>query len=390
MMILRVKLKFDVIKTLMKELNQSEMWAIYLMGLGKELPDKVTKVDLIQIIHLLCKKLDWVDEEDERIEEERTNDCLENQDEKINPNSIIINNRSQQTDGCCESRSIKIEEDQRHSGTADYQTKVDISINKNVDINKEMEVSSTAKEIPGPSEESNKCAIEEASNTITKHVENQAAEGNIYVPKDNAKELPFSCNICPQRFSTERYLAAHAYMNHEDMENQVSFSCSICNKKFTIREELNTHEMSHSENKIFSSSQELSAHERIHTGEGLGNLKTQKITCTQDKPYKCSHCDKAFIEKVNLEIHERVHNDCKDFNNSRRDKKLSSATKLHHRKKENTSNVCCYCEKSFNTPSKLKRHERIHTGDKPYQCSHCDKAFTQAGTLKLHLRMHIP
>ena len=139
-MILKVKLKFDVIKLLMNELNQSEMWAIYLMGLGKELPDKVTKVDLIQIIHLLCKKLDWVDEEDERIEEERTNDCLKNQDEKINPNSIIINGKPQQTDGCCESGSLKLQEDQTHSEASDYQTKDDISINKNVDINKEMEV----------------------------------------------------------------------------------------------------------------------------------------------------------------------------------------------------------------------------------------------------------
>ena len=137
--------------------------------------------------------------------------------------------------------------------------------------------------------------------------------------------------------------------------------------------------------KKFITPSKLKRHERVHTGKKTEKLRTNRLIFSlfqaNDKPYKCSHCDKAFVEKGNLEIHERVHNGCTDFNNSRRDKIFPSATKLHHCKKENTLNVCCYCDKSFNTPSNLKRHERIHTGDKPYQCSHCDKAFTQAGTL---------
>ena len=56
-MIMKIKLKFNVIKILMKELNQSEMRAIYLMGLGQEIPDKVAKFDLIKIIHLLWKQV---------------------------------------------------------------------------------------------------------------------------------------------------------------------------------------------------------------------------------------------------------------------------------------------------------------------------------------------
>ena len=97
----------------MKELNQSEMWAIYLMGLGKEIPDKVTKFDLIKIIHLLCKKLDWIDEDEEPMEEANHEETVNNQaieeskHSKTNP--VIINNRPQ-TEGCNDqSKSVKIE-----------------------------------------------------------------------------------------------------------------------------------------------------------------------------------------------------------------------------------------------------------------------------------------
>ena len=48
---------------LVGELPHNQIGAFYLMSLGVELPDTVTKTDLTNIICFLCKKLCWIEEE---------------------------------------------------------------------------------------------------------------------------------------------------------------------------------------------------------------------------------------------------------------------------------------------------------------------------------------
>ncbi len=55
-----------------------------------------------------------------------------------------------------------------------------------------------------------------------------------------------------------------------------------------------------------------------------------------------------------------------------------SETRLH----------CKYCGKQFAATHKVIRHERTHTGEKPFKCRLCGKGFATTGNLTVHRRIH--
>jgi len=79
------------------------------------------------------------------------------------------------------------------------------------------------------------------------------------------------------------------------------------------------------------------------------------------KNYQCKICKKCFKDNSKLKRHQLVHTGERPFK-------------------------CPYCEKCFSVDFNLKTHIRVHTGEKPYKCPYpgCTKAFTQAGNLNTH------
>lgn len=83
---------------------------------------------------------------------------------------------------------------------------------------------------------------------------------------DEAKVI--SCPQCDSRFKTKDLLRGHIKKVHLQIRNH---KCEICGK-------------------AFYSPEKLKRHMKIHTGE---------------KDYTCQFCDKQFIQKCNMQLHER-------------------------------------------------------------------------------------
>ena len=103
--------------------------------------------------------------------------------------------------------------------------------------------------------------------------------------------------------------------------------------------------------------------------------------------FKCNYCAKSFKHQSVLDRHERSHSGDKPFlcnicgKNFTRGFSLSNHMKIHYGIKDH---ACHICNTTFHSKSNLNQHLIVHTDERPYSCDICDKKFK----LKHHVKIH--
>ncbi|XP_072013955.1 zinc finger protein 236-like [Amphiura filiformis] len=196
--------------------------------------------------------------------------------------------------------------------------------------------------------------------------------------RDHANDKPNRCDKCPASYNVEYNLKLHKATHNTD-----ELRCPDCMKTFSRLASLKSHLMLHEKDESLICSEcgdeftlqiDLDSHLDEHREERSG----------EQRVHKCKTCGEEFNMIYLLKEHQRI-----QHNRFKGAKSLSAATqKRRVPDRSGFIHVCTHCGKSFQKPSQLVRHVRVHTGERPYKCPQCEKAFNQKGALQIHLSKH--
>ncbi|XP_055906351.1 zinc finger protein ZFP2-like [Eupeodes corollae] len=172
--------------------------------------------------------------------------------------------------------------------------------------------------------------------------------------------------------------------NELETENNATFQCDVCMKFIPSLSKLKLHTRQFHVRKDYVCSICNTKLEQITQRKYYNHMNTHR-----SKEHKCSYCDKAFIQKIHLINHERIHTKEQPFECDECGKKYRQEITLQEHKlthKDPFPWKCEICGKGLKGRSCLMAHMRGHSDG--YQCEVCGVKYTNKQCLKNHMLKH--
>lgn len=125
--------------------------------------------------------------------------------------------------------------------------------------------------------------------------------------------------------------------------------------------------------------------------EGIQPVRNSTEAHKEEKPYpyKCDFCESAFSRSSDLKKHMRLHTGNRPFKCGICGSSFNQLGTLYkdtwgHIQVISLTSVMCVGKHS--TGRVTYTHIHIHTGDKPYKCDVCGTGISLLGTLNRHIR----
>lgn len=168
------------------------------------------------------------------------------------------------------------------------------------------------------------------------------------------QEKSFVCDTCGKDFGRAQTLQVHM-LTHTDVK---PMECNVCHMRFKSEVYLKIHQVRHSQVKSYECAEE-DCKKAFYTKSEL-NFHRRSVH-SNDKPHACTHCEKRYTKKSQLEVHMNVH---------------SGKIK------------CSRCPATFATKKKLNKHAESAHSKESFKCEHCSKEFRLKHTYTTHLKTH--
>ncbi|XP_069499074.1 uncharacterized protein [Ambystoma mexicanum] len=188
---------------------------------------------------------------------------------------------------------------------------------------------------------------------------------------------------CTYTVCVEGFTDKLAFQRHKSCHVR-PYKCTDCEKGFIQRSQLMTHLKGH--RKEISTSNFCDPRSAIRP-----SLASHKKSSMDKRLYKCTECNKSFTSPYNLYTHLRSHTGERPYQCTYCEKRFSQIGSLHKHQRIHSGEKlykCTECGKHFNQSSELRRHQTSHAGEGPFQCTECETTFSQIRHLQKHQKIH--